>query len=168
MGRVVLQQRRFSTDNAVPMMVARPGQRPVEPAIGRCEKTANDALLHPHLASSSFASAARHASFALVPVPQGERSYALPGQRTKLRESRQELVGGPNNSIWSTSGKPCSFNARRMRQVRCVSVSTFASSSDCPWCSTRKTSCRPTRRSPVIGKAGRALPGTPSRLPLAP
>src|SRR6202030_2194364 len=30
-------------------------------------------------------SAYRQASLALVPVPHGERSYALPGQRTKLR-----------------------------------------------------------------------------------
>src|SRR5687768_1653249 len=36
---------------------------------------------------ANFPSAKRHAIFALVPVPQGERSYALPGQRTKLRES---------------------------------------------------------------------------------
>src|SRR4249920_348648 len=30
-------------------------------------------------------SACRHASLALVPVPQGERSYALPGHSTKFR-----------------------------------------------------------------------------------
>jgi len=34
----------------------------------------------------NFPSAARHASFALVPVPQGERSYALPGHCTKFFE----------------------------------------------------------------------------------
>ncbi len=35
---------------------------------------------------ASLPEAARQASLALVPVPQGERSQALPGQRTKLRE----------------------------------------------------------------------------------
>ncbi len=35
--------------------------------------------------SASLPSAARHASFALVPVPQGDRSQALPGQSTKFR-----------------------------------------------------------------------------------
>ena len=37
--------------------------------------------------SASSPSAARQASFALVPVPHGERSYALPGQSTKFRET---------------------------------------------------------------------------------
>src|SRR5262249_46161348 len=35
--------------------------------------------------SRSLRSATRQASLALVPVPQGERSYAPPGQSTKLR-----------------------------------------------------------------------------------
>ena len=38
------------------------------------------------------------ASLALVPVPQGDRSNAPPGHRTKLRESFEGSSGGPKNS----------------------------------------------------------------------
>ena len=48
--------------------------------------------------SASLPSAARQASFALVPVPQGERSYALPGQSTKFREFACAATGGPKSS----------------------------------------------------------------------
>ena len=44
-------------------------------------------------------SAARQASFALVPVPHGERSYAPPGHITKLRLSASPEDAGPNSSI---------------------------------------------------------------------
>src|SRR6185503_18913586 len=46
-------------------------------------------------------SAWRQASFALVPVPQGERSYAPPGQRTKLREDTPGVGDGANSATWS-------------------------------------------------------------------
>ena len=43
---------------------------------------------------------ALHSLFrAQVPVPQGERSYALPGQSTKLRLSAPGTVAGPKSSI---------------------------------------------------------------------
>ena len=53
--------------------------------------------------SRSLPSALKHASLALVPVPQGERSYALPGQRTKFLLSAPGTLGGPKSSIWSIS-----------------------------------------------------------------
>src|SRR5689334_9684996 len=46
----------------------------------------------------SFPSANRHASFALVPVPQGERSYALPGQSTKFLLSTPASCEGAKSS----------------------------------------------------------------------
>ena len=42
--------------------------------------------------SASLPSAARQASFALVPVPQGERSYWPPGHSTKLRPSARRGI----------------------------------------------------------------------------
>jgi hypothetical protein len=48
---------------------------------------ADDARLPPAFSGLSLPSAARQASLALVPVPQGERSQAFPGQSTKLRLS---------------------------------------------------------------------------------
>ena len=41
-----------------------------------------------------------------MPVPQGERSYALPGQSTKFLLSAPGTVGGPNSSMWSISAPP--------------------------------------------------------------
>src|ERR1035438_3427213 len=43
-------------------------------------------------------SAIRQAILALVPVPHGERSYALPGQSTKFRLWAAGSRGGPNSS----------------------------------------------------------------------
>src|SRR5205823_5584925 len=70
----------------------------------------------------SFPSAYRQANLALVPVPHGERSYALPGQRTKLRLSALGCRGGPNNSMWSIRPPsapvtPSRSRAWRTRQV---------------------------------------------------
>src|ERR1700722_14948775 len=48
-------------------------------------------------------SAYRQASLALVPVPQGERSYSLPGQSTKFRPSTPGVSEGPWSSMWSIS-----------------------------------------------------------------
>ena len=45
--------------------------------------------------SASLPSANKQAILALVPVPQGERSYALPGQSTKHLLSALGTVGGP-------------------------------------------------------------------------
>src|SRR6185312_3816548 len=49
--------------------------------------------------SRNFPSAKRHASFALVPVPQGERSYALPGHKTKFLLFTPGSSEGANNSM---------------------------------------------------------------------
>ncbi len=54
------------------------------PAIARPENTAKHAPQSPPRLSASLPSAASTRSLALVPVPQGERSYALPGQSTKF------------------------------------------------------------------------------------
>src|SRR5262249_4347824 len=56
-----------------------------------------------HCPSASLPSAIRQATLALVPVPHGERSYALPGQRTKLRASASAPPGEPKSSMWSIS-----------------------------------------------------------------
>ena len=61
----------------------------------------------------SFPSACRQASFALVPVPHGERSYALPGHSTKLRLSSPGTGEGANSSTWSTSAPVRARHARR-------------------------------------------------------
>ena len=68
----------------------------------------------------------------LIPVKGGERSYALPGQSTKLRELADASLGGPNSSTWSTSGYPCAFSAARTLAVYATSVSVDASESACP------------------------------------
>ena len=38
-----------------------------------------------------------------MPVPHGERSYALPGHSTKFLLSIRAIVGAPNSSMWSIS-----------------------------------------------------------------
>src|SRR5580692_1311653 len=48
--------------------------------------------------SASLPSAARQASLALVPVPHGDRSYALPGQSTKFRLWPPGRSAGPKTS----------------------------------------------------------------------
>src|SRR5262249_50661539 len=87
--------------------------------------------------SRSLPSATRQASLALVPVPHGERSYALPGQRTKFRPWADGSRGGPTSSMWSISPPsapvtPCRPSACRMRQVKFVRRSTFATSTSSP------------------------------------
>ena len=47
----------------------------------------------------NFSLAARQASYALMPVPQGERSYARPGHNTKLRLSSIGPDAGPKISM---------------------------------------------------------------------
>src|SRR5271167_3782659 len=48
---------------------------------------------------ASLPSAWRHAIFALVPVPQGERSKDAPGHRTKFREELPGDGGAAKNSM---------------------------------------------------------------------
>ena len=55
---------------------------------------------------ASSPSAYRQANLALVPVPQGDRSYSLPGQSTKFRLFKPGAGEGLWSSIWSISA-PC-------------------------------------------------------------
>src|SRR5678815_2386418 len=98
--------------------------------------------------SASFPSAARQASLALVPVPHGDRSYALPGHSTKLRLFAPLAAEGTNISTWSTSGYPAALTAWRTRQVKSVSASTFCRSMRSSWRSTRKNQFPPQATSP--------------------
>src|SRR5262249_51176478 len=67
--------------------------------VTRPSKTLPTMLSWRHTSPSlSFPSATRHASFALVPVPQGERSYALPGQSTKFLLSTPASCDGAKSS----------------------------------------------------------------------
>jgi hypothetical protein len=94
---------------------------------------------------SSLPSAARHASLALVPVPHGLRSYALPGQSTKFRPWLAGSCGGPISSMWSISpalsdGSPVTpdaSSASRIFQVNAVSCSAYLTSNRWLWSPTR-------------------------------
>src|SRR6056297_244612 len=100
--------------------------------------------------SASFPSAARQASFALVPVPHGERSKAAPGQRTKFLAFALGVTGGPISSMWSTSGYPCSLIALRILHPIPVSSLTLAVETLFENASVRKNQLPPHATSPVI------------------
>src|SRR6185369_3785883 len=101
---------------------------------------------------ASRPSAARQASLALVPVPHGERSHALPGQSTKLRLSAPSA--GTNSSTWSMASPsgpviPPASRARRIAQVSAVSVSTCRRAIEWGYSLTRKNQLPPQATSPV-------------------
>jgi len=70
------------------------------PADRSLEDCAKNTLLPPYRTPRKFAVIVQ-ASFALVPVPQGERSNDAPGQSTKLREEFAGSDGVEKNSTWS-------------------------------------------------------------------
>src|SRR5690606_39036887 len=105
----------------------------------------------------SAASAARQAGLALVPVPHGERSYALPGQSTNERASAPSAPGA-NSSTWSISAPPvpvtpAAASASLTRQAKPVSASSSRVSTRSPKPSTgsvhRKNQLPPQATSPV-------------------
>src|SRR6201999_4100368 len=84
---------------AAPVMIGT-----TSPLARSCQRKLDSKLLPMRLSctqaspSPNLPSAARQASFALVPVPQGERSEALPGHSTKFRLCAPAFTAGPKSS----------------------------------------------------------------------
>src|SRR5690242_6509425 len=111
--------------------------------------------------SRSLPSAYRQAILALVPVPQGDRSYALPGHSTKFLLSTPDRCDRPYSSTWSISAPPLpvippAVSACRIAHVKLVSASTFFSVISRVCSRTRKNQLPPQATSPCT----RPYPGT--------
>ncbi len=69
---------------------------PVKPSL---ESTVDDALLNPSLSRFKFSICSKTCEFGTRTGTHGERSYALPGHRTKFLECAEEEEGLPNSSM---------------------------------------------------------------------
>ena len=142
--------------NARPEIVGT--MRPVDASLSHRKRASNvlpnHAFLPPRISGQKSSSAARHASFALVPVPQGERSYSAPGQSTKLRLSHPAW-GIANNSDVIHRVHPHRESRRHRARCEWRLIETSAQGSHparcANWGPDQKTSFHPRRCRPSRG-----------------